>query len=414
MRYFIYLCIWTACYALPGFAQSPIPDTLRLEQALQQALQKHPAIQTAQWRTEAAKGQIRQASLWPNPVIEVEAEEWSSGQSPGGLFYRLSQDILLGRKLNRQVQFARRAYEATQYEAFAIQLTVAQQLTEAYFNTLVAHRRMQLAEQLSGLASRLYATITSMVEAGKLSPVEQQRVRAEKARAEAQFLEARRSYNVARTQLAAALGQPVLPDVILEDLLDTLRAPPAYDLLTERLRAHPLLQQLEALQKAALAQERLERARRWPDIGITVGTQQLADTPQRFLTGGFTLPLPLFHRNQGAIQAARATYQATVAEWQNAWIALETSLQATYSRLSSTYREFQLLRQEALPAAEQAYEAIREGYQQGKFNVLDVLDSQRTFFEIQMQYVDVLARYHRTYIQLQALTGQLLPFSSTN
>jgi cobalt-zinc-cadmium efflux system outer membrane protein len=414
MRYVVYLCIWIACYALPAFAQSSPPDTLRLEQALQQALQEHPAAQTAQWRTEAAKGQIRQAGLWPNPVIEVEAEEWSSGQSPGGLFYRLSQDVLLGRKLHRQVQFARRTYEATQYEAFVVQLTVAQQLTEAYFNALVARRRMQLAEQLSGLATRLYATITSMVEAGKLSPVEQQRVRVEKSRAEAQYLEARRSYDVARSQLAAALGQPILPDVVLEDVLDTLRTPPPYDRLAEKLRAHPLLQQLEALQQAAQARERLERARRWPDIGITVGTQQLADTPKRFLTVGFTLPIPLFHRNQGAIQAARATYQATVAEWKNARIALETSLQATYSRLLATYRELQLLKQEALPAAEQAYEAIREGYQQGKFNVLDVLDSQRTFFEIKMQYVDVLARYHRTYIQLQALTGQLLPFSSSN
>jgi len=108
----------------------------------------------------------------------------------------------------------------------------------------------------------------------------------------------------------------------LEDRVDTLSAPPDFAALQQRLRAHPLLQQLEARQKTALAMERLERARRWPDLALTVGIQRLEGTPTRAFTGGIALPIPLFNRNQGAIQAARAAYQATLEQWSSAHITL--------------------------------------------------------------------------------------------
>jgi len=80
MHRFTYVFIILGVLYTPILLAQPVSDTLRLSEAIQQALQEHPLVQTAYWQTEVARGQIRQAGLWPNPVIEIEGEEWQSGR----------------------------------------------------------------------------------------------------------------------------------------------------------------------------------------------------------------------------------------------------------------------------------------------------------------------------------------------
>lgn len=45
------------------------------------------------------------------------------------------------------------------------------------------------------------------------------------------------------------------------------------------------------------------------------------------------------------------------------------------------------LRTNVLPAAQRAFEAATEGYRQGKFGYLEVLDAQRTLFDTRGRYL---------------------------
>ena len=46
-----------------------------------------------------------------------------------------------------------------------------------------------------------------------------------------------------------------------------------------------------------------------------------------------------------------------------------------------------------------------QGYHQGKFSLLEVLDAQRTLFETQGQYIDALATYHKAVAETERLMG---------
>jgi cobalt-zinc-cadmium efflux system outer membrane protein len=61
-----------------------------------------------------------------------------------------------------------------------------------------------------------------------------------------------------------------------------------------------------------------------------------------------------------------------------------------------------------LPAAERAYDAADLGFQSGKFTYLEALDAQRTLFEVEAQYVDALAAYHRGIADLERIVGEPL------
>ncbi len=76
-----------------------------------------------------------------------------------------------------------------------------------------------------------------------------------------------------------------------------------------------------------------------------------------------------------------------------------------YAALASAHDEATILRTDALPGAQQTFEAVTEGYRLGRFGLLDVLDAQRTLIAVGGQYVRALAEYHKAVAEVERLIG---------
>ena len=66
------------------------------------------------------------------------------------------------------------------------------------------------------------------------------------------------------------------------------------------------------------------------------------------------------------------------------------------------------IKNQILPGAKTAFQGIQEGYRFGKFGLLDVLDSQKTYFKTQKLFLDSLAEYHIAVAVLERLIGEPL------
>ena len=64
------------------------------------------------------------------------------------------------------------------------------------------------------------------------------------------------------------------------------------------------------------------------------------------------------------------------------------------------------LRENILPESKKAYEITRQGYLQGRFAFIDLLDAQRTLFDAQAQYLLELTDYYNSIIELENITGK--------
>ena len=62
-------------------------------------------------------------------------------------------------------------------------------------------------------------------------------------------------------------------------------------------------------------------------------------------------------------------------------------------------------RSSIIPNAQKAYNQATEGYNSGRFSFLELLDAQRTLYEIQETYLDSLLRYHQAKAQVNFLLG---------
>jgi cobalt-zinc-cadmium efflux system outer membrane protein len=79
----------------------------------------------------------------------------------------------------------------------------------------------------------------------------------------------------------------------------------------------------------------------------------------------------------------------------------------------ASHRQARIIKQDILPAAEQANEAAQIGYREGKFNFLDALDAQRTLFEVKAQHIDAFSAYHEARLKVMRMTGRIATLSTT-
>lgn len=193
-------------------------------------------------------------------------------------------------------------------------------------------------------------------------------------------------------------------DAVKGDLSATRPVPTVADLLA-RVGSNPDLARFRT--EAELYQAKLEeeRAGAWPDITVTGGVKHLRETDDEAFLAGFSLPLPLFDRNQGNIAAALAGAERAREEERAASLAVRTGLAAAWQELKLAAGEARALREGVLPVATEAFEAARAGFKAGKFAYLDVLDAQRTLFDARQLLIEALAAYHHALADVDRLVG---------
>ena len=395
-----------AASSLPSAA-----DTLALGDALAAAMLENPRLEAFAYEVRAREAEAFQAGRWPNPTVSSGAAELGRGPraatdlGAAELEGSISQRIPLGGEPGdrRRRGEARRDLAGWNYETARLGLYA--DVVQRYTGVLAAQERLALSAQLLDIAQQLFVTVRKQVEVGEVSPVELKRVRVELAQAKITRRRAVQEFAAARQQLAATWGGAAEAIGRIRPLGQGLPDVPALEELVPLIAQHPRLARFEAARRAREAQLDLEWARRLPDLTLSAGPQRFGESGETGFKVGLALPLPVFDRRRGAIAAARQRLLQIAAEHEAARTELLTELETAYRNLQASAQEVRTLREEVLPAAEEAFEAYRTGYRLGEFDLLKVLDAQRTFFDARLRYVQSVADYRQRAAEVERLVA---------
>jgi cobalt-zinc-cadmium efflux system outer membrane protein len=149
-----------------------------------------------------------------------------------------------------------------------------------------------------------------------------------------------------------------------------------------------------------------------PDLQIRAGFEnnfeplnEITATPvglQGFVTAGVTLPI--FNRNQGNVEAARADLERAEAEVSRVQLSLRQSAQPLLQTYLAEQAQAERYKSEMIPRAQRAYQLYLAKYQQMVAAYPQVLVSQRTYFQLQVGYVKVLENLWVNAVALQNYT----------
>jgi cobalt-zinc-cadmium efflux system outer membrane protein len=141
---------------------------------------------------------------------------------------------------------------------------------------------------------------------------------------------------------------------------------------------------------------------------VSGGVRYYNETDDTGFVVKLSLPLVLFDRNQGGVLEARYRLARAGEERRAAEVRLAQALAEGYQELLTAYRDVTVIQEDVLPAAREAFAVATEGFRQGKFGFLDVLDAQRTLFETRGQYLEALSAYHKAVADAERLIGEPL------
>ena len=273
---------------------------------------------------------------------------------------------------------------------------------------LELQQRVEFAERAWSLAEESRRVIDRRVQAGDVSPIDEIKARLESESARIAVDRLKRELDAARRELSAMWDETEPTFGLVLGLLDEIMNVPSLDALTDRVEAHPEVQRWVAETERRTSVVKLERAQAVPDVNAGLGVRYVNKTDDGGLVAAFSVPIPLFDRNQGGILAARLRAAQALDDGRASRRSMATRLVREHSRLTAAYHEAQSIDSVLLPAARHAHDATRRAYDAGKLAYLDVLDAQRTLFETEAQRLEALAEYHSALVQVEGLVSSHL------
>ena len=190
--------------------------------------------------------------------------------------------------------------------------------------------------------------------------------------------------------------------------LDTIAAIPPMDSLKKFLDENPEIVRWATEIEMRQAIESLEGAKQIPDPTIKAGFKHLTEPNANAFVVNFSIPIPVFDSNKGAVQEAFNRRKKAEVQRKYTEIAIGTNFIELYQSLVVLYSEIDNTNKTIIPEAEKAYRIINEGYLSGKFSFLDVLESQRTLFEARKNLITSLVDYRIRVADLERLIGRSL------
>jgi cobalt-zinc-cadmium efflux system outer membrane protein len=141
----------------------------------------------------------------------------------------------------------------------------------------------------------------------------------------------------------------------------------------------------------------------YPDVKVGVAGGRNGEADQSIIELGFSVPLPVLDRAKGRRQEARANVSAAEAEAQSAQQQLRQEWANALKRYRTAAEQAARHRERILPKADEALRLVRIGFAEGKFNFIDLVDTQRTAAEARLAYQQRLLEMNLAQADLEAL-----------
>lgn len=388
-------------------------DTLKLRRGDLPRLVRgyNPLVGESRFEVSLASGDVTTARLKPNPQLELMADILPFGSAPKAPADRqyglqLAFPLELGNKRRLRTTVA----EQTR--------TLALQEEENTYAQQLAHADISWLEYLASLAieniaattvenyEKLLAISRLRLEGRQISEAEYARIAVEHGRASIALEDSRIATNDTRLVLGQILGRSEV--LIPLDSLTVMSFPAVSSdsLVLLALSQRADIKAVKLAAEVAHSDQQLQHAISRPDVsfGIDYGVQQ------RLHLYGFTvgMPLPRNNRNQGEREKAAARIAQTQIRLER--IVREVQMEVDRAMAIVASRQRALARfgdreNGMLEQARRAREAAEFAYRNGATSLVELLDAERSYDEVNRSYVEAITALNRSVIELYLAIG---------
>ena len=374
----------------------------RLDDIAERVRTHHPGLKAARLMVEEARGRRLDAGRLANPTLNAD---WRSESrlSPATSEFSFEQSFPVTRRLTLEKQLTDQLVQAAELEVRDVERRLIAEARQLAVRVVALDEQRRLRRDQQQVAAELAAFAEGRAQAGELSSFDARQVEldAQRLKLEMRVLEAQTVGLLG--QLKPFLGLPAEAALRLPESLPSARLPQA-----SNWEERPDYQLAQTKVGAAKTEVELAKAKKWQDwsLGLVGGSEQQHLQSQREGTGyvglRFSLPLPLWNRNQGEIaeKAAAAERMRLEAEA----LAMQISSEAGAARQEMEFNAalVQEVQAQLLPIATQQVEALEKAYETGQADLQAVLRARDQHLQLKSTALDALRDFHLARIRYEA------------
>ncbi len=389
--------------------QSKRDTILTIEMAVNKTIEHNPELKVLKKNIAANKAVKLQSGLMPNPEFGLEAENIFGNNDFSGfrgseITASISQNILLAGKISKLEKIADADISLSEWDYEAKRLEIITNIRKSFINALGVQKLIEKNKGLINISNEFVDNLKKRVRKGKISPAEVSRAQIVLSLLQIEINKLESEYDTSIFEMKTLINNPSLSFEFLKGELKDISSLPDYDSLRSKLKNNPVLKRYSKVYEKQKAVINYEESKSIPNLTVSVGFRKLNEVNANTFLVGASIPLPIFNRNQGTIQEAKIRLEQKKIEYINIKNKLTLRFNLYFNKLKMLLTAAEKLKSESLPISEEAFKIINEGNLVGRFTILDVLDAQRTLFEIQNRYMRILKDINTTIVEIEGLT----------
>lgn len=386
-------------------AQAP----LDLAAVLDQTLRQHPVLARIDAERRLFDPTVALARQSPPLELGVEVENIGDDGSD-----QLETTLSLAGVLEWGGQRDARALVATAGNR-ATELALQQQRRDVLaaaasrFIALVGSQQaLALAQEAEAVFRMTHEATRKRQRAGAASQADVQRAGLSLEKARMAVANAEQAVKSARLALQISMGAASPITAAVSAPLNRLPALPQAEELAALAQSAPAVNYAHA--RLSIARSQLELARRQSRLspGWSIGVRDSRERKDQSLVAGISIPLGQARRNRPNHERAVADLNIAEHERDIARLDLQGLLIDSWQALSAWKREAETLDTQLVPQAEAIVRALRSGYAQGRYSLLELNSAQQQLNILREQRLSAQIQYHQGWIELERLLGRPL------
>lgn len=396
-------------------AQAPQTLNLTVKQAEELFFKNNFMLLAQQYNIDKTAAAEIQSKVYPNPEVSADIIAYQGQDKlyfPSGnknnLAVGLEQLIIIGGKRKAQIELAKLDKKMAEAELTDLTRNLQLQLWQSFYTL---HNQQKIIEKYNKLLSKLSDLISSyevQVAKNNVALKDLVRLKSVYVKINNDKSEETQTLIYAQQKLNLLLGTAATINTVYDSADAGGFAAKTFlydDILNKSLQNRPDLNQAKLATESARVNLSLQRRQAIPDVTLRGGYNQQGDAFNNQYNVGLAIPLPVFDRNRGNIQAAKVQQLESQKNVEYKQLEIQNDVLAAYQNFTRSVDEYERINKLINQDFDAVFNGINTNFQKGNVSMIEFADFFEAYNEAQTEVERVKQQLALAAAQINYVTG---------
>jgi len=403
-------------YASISWAQ-PDPNKVSLKTLIEEALEKNPDLKSVKESWQAAKRRIAQSSALPDPMAgySIMGPDLETRLGPQEEIYEFEQEIPFPGKLVEKRNIAKAEGRMAETRVRLTERELIFKVSQTYYELFAVERTIKILEEVKDLLLKLESITQARYASQQGSQRDVAKTQSEVSEVLERLFVLRQQKETLQAYLKSLLNRDTDTHLeVVEELSLPALSVSLDELLVQLKQTSPEYLEALALQERESFMKNLAQYENAPDFKVGFQYYRIGEGMTTDPDDGrdawmipIKVSLPLWQNRIGsAIEEAQRNLKAAQAKLKGIENTTEYELKNAYYQFVSQKQIVELYQNAFIPQADLALRSDQAGYEAGKIEIINFIDSERVYLNAKIAYYQALAEALKSFAGIEKILGK--------